>query len=276
MPLIVIVCLLATPAVSCSGKGTARQGARRESPAPAPTAPDLPTAGGAVQGGQDPTSGQDASTPVLQMRSAGEGLPDSGPAAKGKAPSPVDPGNGAALPASPAAQAAQEPALPSAILAERGFGLAAPFGPLLPEDSRIGPLQDWRSGNEAEREALKAAAAFLDGLVAGHLSEDLVAPGRLPMVSMLTRDILAGPRPEAYRIGVLQSAGAPGDGTTTARICLAYPAAAPGGPGPSALAETAAPSGKGGERGWVTGEIGLRRIKGIWYIESVTFADAPS
>jgi hypothetical protein len=182
----------------------------------------------------------------------------------------------------PAASPPQEPALPASILAERGFGLAAPLGPLLPEDSLIGPLQDWRSVTEPERGALKAAAAFLDGLVAGSLPEDLVAPGRLPIVSMLAQDILAGPRPGSFRIGAFQTAGPPGDESTSARICLAYPAAGPddgkaAGAGSSALAGTgSAGVADGGQARWVTGEIGLRRIKGIWYIESVTFDGAPS
>jgi len=176
----------------------------------------------------------------------------------------------------PAEPFPQEPALPPAILAERGFGLAAPLGPLLPEDSLIGPLQDWRSGKETEQGAIKAAAGFLDGLVAGHLPEDLVAPGRLPIVSMLTREILAGPRPLSYRIGAFQVAGEDEEDSTTARVCLVYPAVAQAETGAPALADTTVAPKNGGEMDRVTGEIGLRRIKGIWYIESVTFSDTPS
>lgn len=213
-------------------------------------------------------------------------------AGSGDKPQPTGAADGAAADAGAATQpapsglqrknAAAEPPLPASILAERGFGLAAPQGPILPEDSLIGPLQDWRSPKAGEAGALKVASAFLDALVAGKLEKSLVAPGRLPLVTVLTRELLAEPRPASYRIGVFSSEDGKGPGAT-AKISLAYPAVAledaqtiPGNEAASSLPGGPEAAAEGGEMRWLAGEIGLRQIDGIWYIESVTFADFPS
>jgi hypothetical protein len=220
----------------------------------------------------------DAAPPVIQMQPAERpaSARDGGGQTQVDGASQAGPGEGGPEPASPAEPPPREPSLSPAILAERGFGFAAPPGPLLPEDFLIGPLQDWRSEKETEQEALKAATAFLDGILAGRLPESLIAPGRLPLVSMLTREMLAGPRPVSYRIGAFQSADDEGEASMTARICLAYRAPDQAGADTRTLPETGALAGNDGEMRRMTGGIGLRRIKGIWYIESVNFADAPS
>jgi len=277
LPLIVLAGLLAAAAVSCQGKGMKDRDGR----APGQAVPVQAAKGGAsAPASPEAAAGQGDSPPVLQMQPVQPASSEAAPPAQGPSAPSADSGGEAPSRLPPAAAPPQEPALPASILAERGFGLAAPLGPLLPEDNLIGPLQDWRGGNDSEREALKAAAAFLDGLVAGRLPEDLVAPGRLPIVSMLARDLLAGPRPGSYRIGAFRDAGTPGDESRSARVALSFPAFGPAagqaaGAGSPALAGTAEPAG-GGQASWVTGEIGLRRIKGIWYIESVTFDGAPS
>ena len=179
------------------------------------------------------------------------------------------PASGAqAATAMPPVQATPEQGLPPALRAERDFGLGAyPTRPVLPTDSLIGPLQDWRTDDAAASGALAAARAFLDGLLRGEIKESSVLPERLPLVKMLIGSVLDDPKPIAYRIGAIVSAGTEGDLTSVAAVAVAWGPIRRTRPENGAHAEASANSTE--SKGELVGELGLRMKNGVWYIESV-------
>ncbi|MBL8965984.1 MAG: hypothetical protein JNG85_03180 [Spirochaetaceae bacterium] len=183
---------------------------------------------------------------------------------------------GAGDPPGPSAAAKTEPRRTQAPVAQaRAFGLAAPASPLFPEDFAIGPLQGSGGPRADERAALAAARAFLDGLLAGEYPEALVAEDRRALERAILEPFLSGDWPASYRLGALGFAkeDAAADGESAAAIAtLSFFAATPG----SRLGVEGAPAkppiaALGARR---QAEIGLRRVGGSWYVESLAL-EAP-
>ncbi len=213
-----------------------------------------------------------------EARPAGGAAADR-PSAAESSPAPAEAGPGAgfsalfgaAAPEAPAAAAKAEPRRTQPPVAQaRAFGLSAPAAPLFPEDFVIGPLQGAGRPRADERAALAAARAFLDGLLSGDFPEALVLEERRALERAILEPFLAGDRPAAYRLGALGFA--PEDPTAggedaAALATLSFLAARPG----SRLGAEGAPAGApiaslGARR---LAEIGLRRVGGAWYVESL-------
>ncbi len=137
--------------------------------------------------------------------------------------------------------------------------MLSPPGPLLPEDAVIGPLQDWKGVDESTKAALAAAKAFLDGIVAGKIIDASVSPDRSAIVGTFAGPLLEAPHPVAWRIGILAFSGEGADLGALAPIRLAWPA---GDAKPGSLDFSR------------HGEIGLRSLDGLWYVESISLAPA--
>jgi hypothetical protein len=229
--------------------------ARKAPPGAVPAMSALPLSPITAPNGKAEAGNASGAQPPLAMKPAAAG--DSAPPQGEAAGSAIVPPPG--RPQTPA-----EPVLPASLVAERAFSLLAPPTALMPEDSLIGSLQDPRSGKDGEAGAYAAARTFLDGLVAGRLSEAVVEPGSLPLVKTLTAPLLAQAPPASWRLGTIRREGAGGDATATARIRLAWPT----GPAPS-VAPVAAGAESAPKARYRVGEVGLREKDGVWYIESI-------
>jgi hypothetical protein len=99
--------------------------------------------------------------------------------------------------------------LPAAAGPAPAGGMAAALLPLggpalLPEDFRIGPLEDRLTAGGAEQKILKAAAGFLDALVSGTFAEAIVLPEKRPdLRRSLAYYIEEGLVPATYRLGAI-------------------------------------------------------------------------
>jgi hypothetical protein len=89
---------------------------------------------------------------------------------------------------------------------------------ILPEDFKIGPLGDERSGRADEGRALSTASAFLSRLVGGSVDKKLVAPESQDTVAdTLAFGLRQGNVPTSYRIGEPKSRD---NGEVTAAVRL--------------------------------------------------------
>jgi hypothetical protein len=153
--------------------------------------------------------------------------------------------------------------LPPALSSGRLFGPASALSSQAPEDFAIGPLADSRPKALNEAGALAAASSFLDGIVKGSYREDLVLPGRKPLLALLSSPLLKDPRPNSYRIGKLKIGGdrEAGEEVAACRLRFGEPARKEG-EGAASGAPSTAPI--------QTGELGLRLENKTWYVESIT------
>jgi hypothetical protein len=184
-------------------------------------------------------------------------------------------GDGAAQ--SAGSQTIKPSAVPVLLAAEHAYGLAAPETPIIPEDLRLGPLQDYRDKSQDANAACIAARAFLDGILAGKLAESSIAPDRISLLEVLAAPLLERPSAIAYRLGGISMTGGPESLTALARVAFAWQAKA-GKAGGAIGADTKA----GGAIGADTkaggavydfskeGELGLRLEGGKWYVESIS------
>lgn len=227
----------AAPAAQ-SAKALARPSA---SPAAQPTA----------QGGDAQAQGNGTAAPLAMRVTAGQGRA-------------VD-GDGAAQ--SAGSQTIKPSAVPVLLAAEHAYGLAAPETPIIPEDLRLGPLQDYRDKSQDANAACIAARAFLDGILAGKLAESSIAPDRISLLEVLAAPLLERPPAVAYRLGGISMTGGPESLTALARVAFAWQAKA-GKAGGAIGADTKA----GGAVYDFSkeGELGLRLEGGKWYVESIS------
>ena len=137
--LLLAVCLAGFLA-SCTGKEGKAGGPGK---AARPDSAGQPPAGGPARPG--PAGSGPPPEAALKMQ------PVAVPGSVAEAPQEPPPGDGAAPdPLPPPKEGPAESVLPLTMLSARAFVLAAPGGPILPEDSMIGPLQDWRSQKDGE------------------------------------------------------------------------------------------------------------------------------
>jgi hypothetical protein len=106
----------------------------------------------------------------------------------------------------PTAPAASNPPATPLVQEEQAL-LALPAAPVLPEDFKIGQLEDLLQADKSLRGATSAARSFLDALVGGKVDSDLIEPGRREdLARSLAYYLAAGDHPEAYRLGTLETA----------------------------------------------------------------------
>jgi hypothetical protein len=92
---------------------------------------------------------------------------------------------------------------------------------LLPEDFKIGPLDDGRDGSADEKTAVLAAASFLSRLAKGGVEKSLIAPDSQATLSdSLAYGLQRGPAPSSWRIGTAKTHD---DGEITAPVRLFGP-----------------------------------------------------
>jgi len=118
-------------------------------------------------------------------------------------------------PEKPPAAAKPAPTLAAAL---RSFGLGVPSVPRIPEDFALGPLQSYRPAEGDEAAAFAVAKAFMDGVTAGKLDENLLLPEAREALSVLLAPPpaqVAPPEPQAakgaaassYRLGEITIKG---------------------------------------------------------------------
>jgi hypothetical protein len=142
----------------------------------------------------------------------------------------------------------------AAIASPRAFSLAAPEGPLMPEDFAIGPLAAPRSADPELEAAAGQARRFLDSLVAGAPDEKLVLASRLGLVRLELEAALGAAKSARYRLGELTLEG----DAALAPIRLSSPSKGVG----SALPSRA------------SGFVYLRLEEGTWWIEDLDIDEA--
>jgi hypothetical protein len=146
----------------------------------------------------------------------------------------------------PQRPSAAEPAATAATGQEQRV-LPLPGPAVLPEDFRIGPLEDPLSADAGKRGILTVAEAFLRGLESGKVaSETLLPERRAELERSLSYYLEQKLIPQGHRLGVL-SIHRPADGQATAWMNLRLL----GSPGTSA------------------GELYLSEQQGRWYVSDI-------